>query len=179
MTIRKGKSDSPDIDDLMQDINQENQLSREENRLEEKIEALREATAALNAAADRADIIIKGLNKAIDHLQTTELGATIRPDTLKALNEVCDNFVIDVGRQLMAHRDKQLEQQKAHEQRIARMMQSHGAQITRTLKSYEEDITRVLTGHQGIWISDRWMKFLFGFLAVYSILIVIFVKFRG
>ena len=177
MTIRKGKSDSPDIDDLMQDIDQENQLSLEESRLEEKIAALREATAALNAAADRADIIIKGLNKAIDHLQTTELGATIRPDTLKALNEVCDNFVIDVGRQLMSHRNKQLEQQKAHEQRIARMMQSHEAQITNMLKSYEEEITRVLTGHQGIWISDRWMKFLFIFFAVYSLLVLLYVKF--
>ena len=177
MTIRKGKSDSPDIDDLMQDINQENQLSQEENRLEEKIAALKEATVALNAAADRADIIIKGLNKAIDHLQTTELGATIRPDTLKALNEVCDNFVIDVGRQLMAHRDKQLEQQKAHEQRIARMIQSHETHITNMLKSHEEDITRKLTGRQGIWISDRWMKFLFVFLAVYSILIALYTKF--
>ena len=177
MAIRKGKSDSPDIDDLMQDIDQENQLSQEESRLEEKIAALKEATAALNAAADRADIIIKGLNKAINHLQTTELGATIRPDTLKALNEVCDNFVIDVGRQLMAHRNKQLEQQKAHEQRIARMLQSHEAQITRTLKSYEEDITRVLTGRQGIWLSNRWTKFLFFFLAVYSLLVLLYVKF--
>ena len=178
MTIRKGKSDSPDIDDLMQDINQENQLSQEENRLEEKIAALREATAALNAASDRADIIIKGLNKAINHLQTTELGATIRPDTLKALNEVCDNFVIDVGRQLMAHRDKQLEQQKTHEQRITRMMESHEAQITRMLKSHEEDITRVLSGRQGIWLSNRWAKILFVFLAVYSILVILYVKFR-
>ena len=170
MAIRKGKSDSPDIDDLMQDINQENQLSLEENRLEEKIAALKEATSALNTAADRADIIIKGLNKAIDHLQTTELGATIRPDTLKALNEVCDNFVIDVGRQLMAHRNKQLEQQKAHEQRIARMMQSHEAQITRMLKSYEMEITRVLTGRQGIWLSNRWAKILAVFIIVYSII---------
>ena len=177
MTIRKGESDSPDIDDLIQDINQENQLSQEENRLEEKIAALKEATAALNAAADRADTIIKGLNKAIDHLQTTELGATIRPDTLKALNEVCDNFVIDVGRQLMSHRNKQLEQQKAHEQRIARMMQSHEAQITHMLKSYEEDIARVLSGRQGIWLSNRWTKILFVFLAVYTLIILFYVKF--
>ena len=178
MTIRKGRSDSTDIDDLMQDINQENQLLQEESRLEEKIAALKEATSALNAAADRADIIIKGINRAIDHLQTAELGATIRPDTLKALNEVCDNFVIDVGRQLMAHRNKQLEQQKAHEQRITRLTQSHEAQITRTLKSYEEDITRMLTGRQGIWLSNRWTKILFVFLAVYSILVILYVKFR-
>ena len=177
MTIRKGKSDSPDIDDLMQDINQESQLSQEENRLGEKIAALKEATAALNAATDRADTIIKGLNKAIDHLQTTELGATIRLDTLKALNEVCGDFVVEVGSQLMAHRDKQLEQQKAHEQRITRMMQSHEAQITNVLNSYEEDITRVLTGRQGIWLSNRWTKILFVFLAVYSILIALYTKF--
>ena len=178
MTIRKGKSDSPDIDDLMQDINQENQLSQEESRLEEKIAALREATAALNAAADRADIIIKGLNKAIDHLQTTELGATIRPDTLKALNEVCGDFVVEIGSQLMAHRDKQLEQQKAHEQRIARMMQSHEAHITNMLKSHEMDIAHVLSGRQGIWLSNLWAKILFVFLAVYSILIFFYVKLR-
>ena len=177
MTIRKGKSDSPDIDDLMQDINQENQLSQEKSRIEEKIAALKEATSALNTAADRTDTIIKGLNKAIDHLQTTELGATIRPDTLKALNEVCGDFVVEVGSQLMAHRDKQLEQQKAHEQRIARMMQSHEAQITHILKSHEEDITRVLTDRQGIWLSNRWTKILFIFLAVYSLIILFYVKF--
>ena len=155
MTIRKGKSDSPDIDDLMQDINQENQLSREENRLEEKIAALRDATAVLNAAADRADTIIKGLNTAIDHLQTTELGATIRPDTLKALNEVCGDFVIDVGSQLMAHRDKQLEQQKAHEQRIARM----------------------LTDSRGLWISYTWLKVLSIIFTIYALIVILFVKF--
>ena len=177
MAIRKGKSDSPDIDDLMQDIDQENQLSQEENRLEEKIAALKEATAALNAAADRADIIIKGLNKAINNIPTMSIGARVSPDSLKALLNTCDKFTLDVANQLLAHRNKQLEQQKAHEQRIARMMQSHEAQITNMLKSYEEEITRVLTGRQGIWISDRWMKFLFVFLAVYSILVLLYVKF--
>ena len=157
MTIRKGKSDSPDIDDLMQDINQENQLSREENRLEEKIAALKEATAALNAAADRADIIIKGLNKAIKDIPTMSIGARVSPDSLKAISDTCDKFTLDVDRKLIAHRDKQLEQQKAHEQRLMRL----------------------LAGRSGIWISDLWMKFLFGFLAVYSILVVLFVKFRG
>ena len=170
MAIRKGKSDSPDIDDLMQDINQENQLSREENRLEEKIAALKEATAALNAAADRADIIIKGLNKAIDHLQTTELGATIRPDTLKALNEVCDNFVIDVGRQLMAHRNKQLEQQKAHEQRIARL------QIERQ-RTHEQRISRMLIDSRGLWISYTWLKILSIIFTIYALIVILFVKF--
>ena len=170
MAIRKGKSDNADIDDLMQDINQENQLSQEENRLEEKITALREATAALNTAADRADIIIKGLNKAIDHLQTTELGATIRPDTLKALNEVCGDFVVEVGSQLMAHRDKQLEQQKAHEQRITRL------QIERQ-RAHEQRITRMLRDSQGIWLSSHWTKILFIFLAVYTLIILLYVKF--
>ena len=30
-------------------------------------------------------------------------------DTGKALNEICTNFVVEVGKQLMAHRDRQLE----------------------------------------------------------------------
>ena len=178
MAIRKGKSDSPDIDDLMQDIDQENQLSQEESRLEEKIAALKEATAALNAAADRADIIIKGINKAIDAIPTMSIGARVNPDSLKAISDTCNKFVLGVANQLLTHRNKQLEQQKAHEQRIARMMQSHEAQITRMLKSYEEDIARILIGRQGIWLSNRWTKILFIFFAVYNILIVLYVKFR-
>ena len=43
-------------------------------------------------------------------------------DTGKALNEICTNFVVEVGKQLMAHRDRQLELQKEHEERIARML---------------------------------------------------------
>ena len=177
MTIRKGKSDSPDIDDLMQDINQENQLSQEENRLEEKIAALRGTAAALNAAADRADIIIKGLNKAIEDIPTMSIGARVNPDSLKAISDTCNRFALDVEQKLITHRNRQLEQQKAHEQRITRMMQSHGAQITRTLKSYEEDIARILTGRQGIWLSNRWTKILFVFLAVYALIILFYVKF--
>lgn len=46
-----------------------------------------------------------------------------RADTLKALNEICTNFVVEVGKQLMAHRDRQLELQKEHEERIARMLE--------------------------------------------------------
>ena len=99
------------------------------------------------------------------------------PDSLKAISDTCDKYALNVDDQLTTHRNKQLEQQKAHEQRIARMMQSHEAQITRMLKSYEEDITRVLTGHQGIWLSNRWTKILFIFLAVYTLLILFYVKF--
>ena len=136
MAIRKGKSDSPDIDDLMQDINQENQLSLEENRLEEKIAALKEATSALNTAADRADIIIKGLNKAIGDIPTMSIGARVNPDSLKAISDTCNKFALDVAHQLLSHRNKQLEQQKTHEQRIANMLRKS----------------------RGLWISHTWLE---------------------
>ena len=56
-------------------------------------------------------------------LQKKDIGARVHPDTLKALNEICTNFVVEVGKQLMAHRDRQLELQKEHEERIARMLE--------------------------------------------------------
>lgn len=56
-------------------------------------------------------------------LQKKDIGTRVHPDTLKALNEVCTNFVVEVGKQLMAHRDRQLELQKEHEERIARMLE--------------------------------------------------------
>ena len=104
------------------------------------------------------------------------IGARVNPDSLKAISYTCNKFALDVSNQLTTHRNKQLEQQKAHEQRITRMMQSHEAQITCTLKSYEEDITRVLTGRQSIWLSDRCTKTLFVFLAVYTVLVILFVR---
>ena len=64
-----------------------------------KIAALKEATAALNAATDRSDIIIKGLNKAINHLQTAELGATIRSDTLNFHHPVLPSMSGDVTKE--------------------------------------------------------------------------------
>ena len=57
---------------------------------------------------------------------------------MKALNEICTNFVVEVGKQLMAHRDRQLELQKEHEERIARMLERN----------------------KGVWMSDGWMKIL-------------------
>ena len=175
MAIRKGKSDSPDIDDLMQDINSENQLSQEESRLEEKIAALKEATDTLYAA-DRADII-KGINKAIDAIPTMSIGAGANPDSLKAISDTCNKFAFDVDQNLTTHRNKQLEQQKEHEKHVAHMIQSHELQITRILKSYEEDITRIFSGRQGIWLSNNWTKILFVFLAVYTFIILFYVKF--
>ena len=154
MAIRKGRSDSPDIDDLMQDINQENQLSQEESRIEEKIAALKEATAALNAAADRADIIIKGLNKAIDDIPTMSIGARVSPDSLKAISDTCNKFTLDVANRLIAYRNKQLEQQKAHEQRIADMLRKS----------------------RGLWISHTWLKFLTIIFIIYSLLVILYVK---
>ena len=44
-------------------------------------------------------------------------------------------------------------------------------------KAHGQRITRILTGRQGIWLSNRWSIILFAFLAVYTILIVLFVKF--
>ena len=51
-------------------------------------------------------------------LQKKDIGARVHPDTLKAVNEICTNFVVEVGKQLMAHRDRQLELQKEHEERM-------------------------------------------------------------
>ena len=84
------------------------------------------------------------------------IGARVNPDSLKAISDTCNKFALDVANQLTAHRNKQLEQQKVHEQRLVRL----------------------LADRPGIWISDGWMKFLFGFLAVYSILVLLYVKFR-
>ena len=71
------------------------------------------------------------------------------------ISQVSAHFGCFAYQSAVFHTNKQLEQQKAHEQRIAHMM----------------------TECQGIWLSNRWTKILFVFLAVYTLIILFYVKF--
>lgn len=87
-------------------------------------------------------------------MQAKKISAQVHPQTLKSLNKICTNFVVEVGRQLMIHRDKQLESQKKHEKRIACMLEKS----------------------KGIWLSDKWVKALFIFFLLYTTIVIIYVK---
>lgn len=151
MGIGKGKSDKIDIDGLMGSVNNENKVTQEVNGLTETIADLERATEAFNAAIDRADSIITGFNNSVNELQSRKIGAQVHPQTLKSLNEICTNFVVEVGRQLMAHRYKQLKLQKEHEKRIARMLESN----------------------EGIWLSNRWAIFTVIVLGIFCLAVIL------
>lgn len=154
MGIGKGKSDKIDIDGLIGSVNNENKVTQEVSSLSEKVAELEQTTQALNTAIDRADSIITGFNNSVRELQSKKIGAQVHPQTLQSLNNICTNFVVEVGRQLMAHRDKQLKLQKEHEERIASMLEKN----------------------KGIWLSDKWVKILFICLLVYSVIIILYVR---
>ena len=151
MGIGKGKSDKINIDGLIGSVNNENKATQEASSLSEKVAELEQATKALNTAIDRADSIIIGFNNSVNELQSKKIGAQVHPQTLKSLNDICTNFVVEVGRQLMAHRDKQLEQQKEHEKRIARMLESN----------------------EGIWLSNRWATFTVIVLGIFCLAVIL------
>lgn len=138
MGIGKGKSGKIDIDSLICSVNNENKATQETSSLAEKVAELEQTTAALNAAIDRMESIVSKFNASIQEMQAKKIGAQVHPQTLKSLNNICTNFVVEVGRQLMAHRDKQLELQKEHEKRIACMLEKN----------------------EGVWLSNRWLKIL-------------------
>ena len=156
MGIGKGQSDSIDIDGLMGRINNENKVAQEESRLSEKIAELKQATTEFNAAIDRMDSIVSSFNKTLEEIRTNGFGARVHPQTMKSLSDICTNFVVEVGKQLMAHRDKQLELQKEHEERIARMLEKGN----------------------GIWLSDRWMKVLFIFFFLYNVIVILYMQIK-
>lgn len=112
---------------------------------------MEQATKALNTAIDRADSIITGFNNSVKELQSNKIGAQVHPQTLQSLNNICMNFVVEVGRQLMAHRDKQLELQKEHEKRIARMLESN----------------------DGIWLSNRWATFTVIVIGIFCLAVIL------
>ena len=156
MGIGKGKSDKINIDSLIGGTGNEDEALRVERSLTEKMEELKQTTAALNAAIDRIESIVSNFNSSVQEMQTKEIGAQVHPQTLKSLNNICTNFVVEVGRQLMAHRDKQLELQKEHEKRIVRMLEKS----------------------RGIWLSDKWVKILFVCFILYNALVILYVHIK-
>lgn len=151
MGIGKGKSDKIDIDGLIGSVNNENKATQETSSLAEKVAELEQVTKALNTVIDRADCIITGFNNTVNELQSRKIGAQVHPQTLQSLNNICMNFVVEVGRQLMAHRDKQLELQKEHEKRIARMLESN----------------------DGIWLSNRWATFTVIVIGIFCLAVIL------
>ena len=156
MGIGKGKSNKIDIDGLIESSDNEGKILQVERSLTENIAELKQTTAALNAAIDRMESIISKFNSSVQEMQTKKIGAQVHPQTLKSLNNICTNFVVEVGRQLMAYRDKQLEQQEEHEKRIACMLEKS----------------------KGIWLSDKWVKILFICFLLYNVLVILYVHFK-
>lgn len=156
MGIGKGKSDKIDIYGLIESSDNEGKILQVERSLTENIAELKQTTAALNAAIDRMESIISKFNSSVQEMQTKKIGAQVHPQTLKSLNNICTNFVVEVGRQLMAYRDKQLEQQEEHEKRIACMLEKS----------------------KGIWLSDKWVKILFICFLLYNVLVILYVHFK-
>lgn len=151
MGIGKGKSDKIDIDGLIGGTDNENEALQ--RSLTEKIAELKQMTIAFNTAIDRMGCIVSNFNSSVQEMQVKKIGAQVHPKTLESLNNICTNFVVEVGRQLMAHRDKQLELQKEHEKRIACMLEKS----------------------KGIWLPDKWVKILFVCFLLYNALVILYV----
>lgn len=156
MGIGKGKSDKINIDGLIESSDNEGKILQVEHSLTENIAELKQTTAALNAAIDRMESIVSKFNSSVQEMQAKRIGAQVHPQTLKSLNNICTNFAVEVGRKLMAHRDKQLELQKEHEKRIANMLEKS----------------------KGIWLSDKWVKILFVCFLLYNVLVIFYVHIK-
>lgn len=154
MGIGKGKSDKIDIDGLIGGTDNENEALQ--RSLTEKIAELKQTTIAFNTAIDRMGCIVSNFNSSVQEMQVKKIGAQVHPKTLESLNNICTNFVVEIGRQLMAHRDKQLELQKEHEKRIACMLEKS----------------------KGIWLSDKWVKILFVCFLLYNALVILYVHIK-
>ena len=119
-----------------QDTRELEGLLQETNSRIEELRALVEEIHALTVGL--IGIVTNLTNVTADMQKKRSIGAQVHPDTIKALNEVCTDFVVNVGKQLMAHRDRQLELQKEHEKRIVRMLERN----------------------RGVWLSDGWITIL-------------------
>lgn len=156
MGIGKGKSDKIDIEGLIESSDNESKILQVEHGFTENIAELKQTTTALNAAIDRMESIVSKFNSSVHEMQAKKIGAQVHPKTLKSLNNICTNFVVEVGRHLMAHRDNQLKLQKKHEKRIARMLEKS----------------------KGIWLSDKLVKVLLVCFLLYNALVILYVHIK-
>ena len=72
-----------------------------EEETDRRIAELRDLLKEISAVKDSMADIITGFTHAVADFQKKDIGARVHPDTLKALNEICTNFVVEVGKQLM------------------------------------------------------------------------------
>ena len=98
MGIGKGKSDKIDIGGLIEGIDNEGKILQVERSLTENIAELKQTTAVLNAAIDRMESIVSKFNSSVQEMQAKKIGAQVHPQALKSLNNICTNFVVEVGR---------------------------------------------------------------------------------
>ena len=91
----------------------------------------------------------------MDKYTAMSISAQVTPSSLKTLPDTCDKYALNVDDRLIAHRNKQFEQQKTHEQRIA----------------------DTLRESRGLWISYTCFKVIVIAFTIYSLLVILYVKF--
>lgn len=115
------------------------------------------AKKALQAAADSADNVVSGICKAIAKAeQNTVIPAKVEESELAKLNKYVDSQ-ISKDKDLLTHHKKVLEQ----------MMENHRTELAKHLRNNE-----------GVWLSDRWMKIIFGVYTSCMLAVVLWASFR-
>lgn len=115
------------------------------------------AKKALQAAADSADNVVSGICKAIAKAeQNTVIPAKVEESELAKLNKYVDSQ-ISKDKELLTHHKKVLEQ----------MMENHMTELSKHLRNNE-----------GVWLSDRWMKIIFGVYTSCMLAVALWASFR-
>lgn len=115
------------------------------------------AKKALQAAADSADNVVSGICKAIAKAeQNTVIPAKVEESELAKLNKYVDSQ-ISKDKDLLTHHKKVLEQ----------MMENHRTELSKHLRNNE-----------GVWLSDRWMKIIFGVYTSCMLAVALWASFR-
>lgn len=115
------------------------------------------AKKALQAAVDSADNVVSGICNAIVKAElSTVIPAKVEESELAKLKKYVDSQ-ISKDKELLTHHQKVLEQ----------MMENHRTELAKHLHNNE-----------GIWLSDRWMKIIFGVYTSYMLVVALWASFR-
>lgn len=123
-------------------------------RLEGATRKMDEAARALRAANENADNIVTGIGRAIaDARRKTVFTARLGTEDLEIFRELYKQMATEECEMFQAHMKKQEESLKEHERRWADMLHRN----------------------RGIWLSDKWLKFLIVSSFLYNVIVALYI----
>lgn len=173
MSIGKPKNSPIDLNGLMNEIENDHQVSVESNAVDKRIDELRAAQKDLQQATEALEKATMTLNEAIAALKsTTDNSANIVTGINNAILKAQEKteYKVSIAQEDMELLMKNSQAVLATDKIV---MKRHFEKQVQAMEAHERKISSILSRNQGFWVSDFWAKVLVWVILACSLLTLI------